>query len=697
MIISEVTLQGFRCFGPTTTTVGLDSGLTVLIGDNGSGKTALMLALLRVLGPGRQSIVRQDFRVPPNEVDAPSKRALSIELKLVFPELAEEGTDVTAVPEFFNQMTVDEDGAPVCRPRLEATWVDDGTDEGVIDQQHYVVLPPDPGSGEAEKLLRLGAEDRAHLRMVYVPAVRDGTSHMTNFLRGRLWRAMRWSDNLRETLRVTGARLNDVFLAEPGVARVSARTAERWSGLYAGGTHSTPVLAPVDVRLGEFVRGVQMEFRPDESGGDRPLSELSDGQRSLFHISMTAAALDIESGITDLDETWDTDKLIRPALTVVAVEEPENNLSPFYLSRIIRQLQDISGRHGVQAIISSHSPSVLARIDPSQIRHFSVDDGRSAQVRNIALPADPDDAAKYVREAVRTYPELYFASFVILGEGSSEEVVIPRIAEAMGVEIDRSFVAVVPLGGRHVNHLWRLLTGLGIPHATLLDLDIGRDGGGWGRIRNACDQLLATGTTANDLFGDDALGHDAQGTSWQGWARTRSGPTVTCASGSTGSAGMGSTSANHSTSTWPCCAPCGSTTPTSHPGREARRTAETPLRRSSAAKAPPAHTPAPSGPLTSPGTGTCSSAGASRTPMSTRWPARPMTNSPRTLPRCCSLLSATSPSGYFHQHQDQRWPRPPSQRAQTRVPDAKNSRGRVAPVGSGRARAGGLGRRACQP
>jgi hypothetical protein len=132
------------------------------------------------------------------------------------------------------------------------------------------------------------------------------------------------------------------------------------------------------------------------------------------------------------------------------------------------------------------------------------------QVRNIELPADPDDAARYVREAVRTYPELYFASFVILGEGSSEEVVIPRIAEAMGVEIDRSFVAVVPLGGRHVNHLWRLLTGLGIPHATLLDLDMGRDGGGWGRIRNACHQLLATGTTAKDLFGDDALGHDAQ-------------------------------------------------------------------------------------------------------------------------------------------------------------------------------------------
>src|SRR5690348_7747544 len=108
VIISEVTLQGFRCFGPTPTTVALAGGLTVFIGDNGSGKTAAMLALLRVLGPGRQSVVRQDFHVPPNEGDAPSKRTLSIELKLVFPELTEEGTDLTAVPEFFNQMTVDD-------------------------------------------------------------------------------------------------------------------------------------------------------------------------------------------------------------------------------------------------------------------------------------------------------------------------------------------------------------------------------------------------------------------------------------------------------------------------------------------------------------------------------------------------------------------------------------------------------------
>jgi len=90
----------------------------------------------------------------------------------------------------------------------------------------------------------------------------------------------------------------------------------------------------------------------------------------------------------------------------------------------------------------------------------------------------------------------------VLGEGASEEVVLPRLADALGFAIDRSFVAVVPLGGRHVNHLWRLLTDLDIPHATLLDLDWGRAGGGWGRIKTACAQLLENGVSPRALFGE---------------------------------------------------------------------------------------------------------------------------------------------------------------------------------------------------
>jgi putative ATP-dependent endonuclease of OLD family len=60
---------------------------------------------------------------------------------------------------------------------------------------------------------------------------------------------------------------------------------------------------------------------------------------------------------------------------------------------------------------------------------------------------------------------------------------LPWLAEAPDLLIDPAFVAIVPLGGRYVQHFWRLLSGFKIPYATLLDLDLGRQGGGFGRGR----------------------------------------------------------------------------------------------------------------------------------------------------------------------------------------------------------------------
>lgn len=55
--------------------------------------------------------------------------------------------------------------------------------------------------------------------------------------------------------------------------------------------------------------------------------------------------------------------------------------------------------------------------------------------------------------------------------------------------MDQSAVTIAPLGGRHVNHFWRLLSALKIPYLTLLDLDVARYAAGWGRIKYVNDQL----------------------------------------------------------------------------------------------------------------------------------------------------------------------------------------------------------------
>lgn len=93
-----------------------------------------------------------------------------------------------------------------------------------------------------------------------------------------------------------------------------------------------------------------------------------------------------------------------------------------------------------------------------------------------------------------------------LAEGPSEQVILPRLFGVIGTETDLASISVVPLGGRYVNHFWRLLNELGVPFATLLDLDLGREGAAWGRIKYVVLQLRAIGVPDSALLEFSAAG-----------------------------------------------------------------------------------------------------------------------------------------------------------------------------------------------
>ncbi|MEN5236156.1 AAA family ATPase [Pseudomonas sp. TWI923] len=504
MHIERLGLANFRCFGPQQTSVALGPSLVAFVGDNGTGKTAVMQALQRLFGvtSEQRRLRKQDFHIPFNETERPAARTLVIEAILAFPEL-DADEENPAVPAFFKNMAAEDNGNLKVRLRLHATWTDDGTLDGAIEESYCAVQTF--GDFEASDLHQLRGSDRSRVQLIYIPATRDGASQVTAFIRGRLWRAINWSEQVKDSLTDAGAAVNQAFSAEAAVDSISSAVTRRWRQLHSAGTHTTPSFRPVDTRWQEFIKRVEVVFLPAEDGQDRTLEDLSDGQRSLFHMTMVSATLDIEARLAgnNAPAGFAAAGIALPALTIVALEEPENNLAPFYLSRIINQVEEVAAGLNAQALVSSHSPSILARIEPSSVRHFRLNlEFRHTEVRQISLPIGEEEASKFVREAVRAYPELYFARYVILGEGATEEVVLPMLAKAMGFPIDRSFVAVVPLGGRHVNHLWRLLASLEVPYATLLDLDWGRSGGGFGRIKTTCEQLLSSGVTPQRLFGN---------------------------------------------------------------------------------------------------------------------------------------------------------------------------------------------------
>lgn len=227
------------------------------------------------------------------------------------------------------------------------------------------------------------------------------------------------------------------------------------------------------------------------------MDRLSDGQRSLLHISIIQAVHELESKALREKTNrvhFDSKKLNTPIFTLLALEEPENHLAPHFLGRIVKSMSSLAKSTNAQVLVTTHSPSLVGRIEPTQIRYFRLDNAsRNTVVSKIQLPDKQDELYKFVAGAVKAYPEIYFARLVILGEGESEQIVIPKLLSKFGIDIDDSFVSVAPLGGRHVNHFWKLLNGLGIPYVTLLDMDYGRNGGGWGRIKYVVDQMVKLG------------------------------------------------------------------------------------------------------------------------------------------------------------------------------------------------------------
>lgn len=489
MKLQCIRLSNFQCFGPEPTELCLEA-LTFLIGPNGSGKTAAMQALCRLFAfdPALRRIKKSDFHVPHNEEETPDERNLWVEADFLFPELKDDTGEHPTIPSHFGHMRLDEaDGIPRVRFRLEASM---GVDGDIDDAFRYVLdLNPD---GSPLNTAQVSRPERNIIQVHYLPARRDPAEHIafgTNALLGRLLRAVNW-DAERATIKTLTEEISDSLATNESVTSLSEKLSNVWKGLHKGNYFADPSITFVASEIEALLKHLSVSFAPGHDEQLVDFSRLSDGQKSMLYLSLVLSSQAIGRAVLSGEDTsFDPDKLKPAVFTLVAVEEPENSLSPHYLGRIVTALTSLVDDEDAQAMIATHAPSMLRRVAPENLRYLRLSEERQTRVTGIEMPSVADEAHKFVREAVQAFPELYFSRLVVLGEGDSEEIVLPRILKAKGAPVDESAISVVPLGGRHVNHFWRLLTALNLPFITLLDMDLARHQGGWGRVKYANDQL----------------------------------------------------------------------------------------------------------------------------------------------------------------------------------------------------------------
>lgn len=467
--------------------------MTFLIGPNGSGKTAVLQALSRMFAfdPSLRRVQRSDFHVPCTELPnaAPDRRVMSVEAEFILPELQNSDEEHPTIPIHFQHMRLDEvNGIPRVRFRLTAEL--DVLSGEVEDRLEYVLsLNPD---GTPQSFATVMKSDRNNIQVHYLPARRDPSDHIAytaNALLGRVLRSVNWEVQ-REQIKTLTEQISASLVANEAVSSLSELLTGSWQQLHRGDFFSSPRVTFLSSEVEALLKHMSVSFSPGHDDCNVDFSRLSDGQKSMLYLSLVVSTQGIGREVLAGNNTaFDADKLKPAVFTMVAMEEPENSLSPHYLGRVISLLKELSQGNDAQSLIATHAPAMLRRIDPENIQYLRLDQGRCTKVTAIVIPDQTDEAYKFVREAVQAFPELYFAKLVVLGEGDSEEIVLPRLFLAKGLSVDVAAISIVPLGGRHVNHFWRLLHGLEIPFFTLLDLDLGRFGGGWGRIKYVLDKI----------------------------------------------------------------------------------------------------------------------------------------------------------------------------------------------------------------
>lgn len=501
MRLAKMRIRNFRSFGAEQE-IEFDS-TTLLIERNSTGKTALMAALGKLFSPDPQQrmLKRGDFHLESDEDPSTVlQKDMSIEAVLKLDDQSEEDRGPAAI--FFSGVTVVQETGmpPILRVRLDAIWEASANPGGSIDSQVSFVRCPEDEVPEETDFVRARRSELDAIRLIYVPAVRRPEEQLSSASSGLLKRILstyQWEAAEKVELQRRVQEINEKFLTLHGITSLSDNVKTVWESYDSDARYNNATLEFYAPDIDEALKKPGITFEPSVTTRPFGADEIGDGLRSLLYFSLIHSMLKVEALIREQRLKGEDPSFnhLPPVFTLVAVEEPENHIAPQLLGKLVASLCSMSDEGQCQVVITSHSPAIVKRIAPTCIRHLSLGKGKLESIcRPITLPESSEAAYKYISGAVQAYPELYFADLVILGEGESEEIILRRLLAANGLDPDSFNISIVPLGGRHVNYFWRLLSDLEIPFVTLLDLDWGRYGGGWGRIAYAIKQLEQRGT-----------------------------------------------------------------------------------------------------------------------------------------------------------------------------------------------------------
>lgn len=464
MYLEKFIIKNFRSI--KFLTLNFKKGLNIIIGENNSGKTAIIDALRLSLGDFQQPrdiyCSKSDFRIDRSEID---NEIDDIEFHLFFKC---EDIEETAL---FNELhVIDENGNHGLQ--LHFRFEFDSRKDKKVKRKVW---------GGATEGGTLSHEVRSVLRNVYLGALRDPNKYLKpnrNNILADLYLTIPKTDEeknklLTEIIQVLNEKEWYKFITEGNkyilehLDYLSYRNEKK---------QDVKVSFPT-FEFDEFIKNLIIQlpvFNENliNNPQDQQYFEIWQNGLGLNNLIYTAAVL---GNIRQRNKTSE------PEYNLLLIEEPEAHLHPQLQNTFFNYLKKLNKDHEFQIIVTSHSPTIAAKTDLNLLTILQNIDYNicSTQISDLNLA---NDSLKYLQKFLDvTKSQLFFANGVILVEGISEAILIPIFSKIIENDVERKGIEVVNINGvafEHFANLFNDTTGNGLKCncAILTDDDEGKNG-----------------------------------------------------------------------------------------------------------------------------------------------------------------------------------------------------------------------------
>lgn len=448
MHLSNIKLWNFRKFGSEGEIdldkphldLNLTKGLNVIIGENDSGKTAIIDAVKLVLKTHSYDYIRvdeKDFYTSANcfRIELTFDGLTSDEAKNFTEWLGWNGTGENAKP--FLKLNYD------------------------VKRQVEKILPTDVKAGVDEDGYLLTAEAKEYLKATYLKPLRDAENELIAKRNSRLSQILlgdeafkgKEKNELLEIFSGLKDKLEEFFnendeLGQPKVGKQIKDKIDGYiKGFYGNDYESEFGAASNDIKsiLEKLTLSLKNETNP--------------GLGTLNRLFMATELLHLNKS------NWS-------GLRLGLVEELEAHLHPQAQMQVIEALQKLDT---IQLILTTHSPNLASKV---KLENLIICNNANAFPMGDTYTKLEKDNYKFLEKFLdTTKANLFFAKGVILVEGWAEEILLPSIANAIGINLTEKGVSIVNIGHTGFDHYAKIYLRqaeptMEIPVAVITDSDV---------------------------------------------------------------------------------------------------------------------------------------------------------------------------------------------------------------------------------